>query len=110
MILAPFAGMSTTDGMTSLVNSIKGRGKTLVFQDSHRNAELLYQKLGGLSQKVGIHRAGLDKKVREQVESDFRKGVLELLVATPTLELGIDLADLDIVVPFDSWGCLLWLF
>ncbi|MHA1968084.1 MAG: DEAD/DEAH box helicase, partial [Candidatus Hodarchaeales archaeon] len=30
LILAPFAGMSTTDGMTSLVNSIRGRGKTLV--------------------------------------------------------------------------------
>ncbi len=98
LMVAPFAGMSTLDGMISLVNSIKGKGKILVFQDSHRTVELLYQKLGGINQRVGIHRAGLDKKVREQVESDFREGKLELLVATPTLELGIDIGDLDIVV------------
>ncbi|MFX0084080.1 MAG: DEAD/DEAH box helicase [Candidatus Hodarchaeota archaeon] len=98
LMLAPFTGMSTIDGMTSLVNSIKGKGKILVFQDSHRNVELLYQKLGGAAQHVGIHRAGLNLKVREQVESDFREGKIDLLVATPTLELGIDIGDLNIVV------------
>jgi len=98
LMLAPFTGMSTLDSMTNLINSIKGHGKILVFQDSHRNVELLYQKLGGSTHRVGIHRAGLDKKIREQVEADFREGVIDLLVATPTLELGIDIGDLDIVV------------
>ncbi len=98
LMLAPFTGMSTIDGMTSLINSIKGKGKILVFQDSHRNVELLYQKLGGAAQHVGIHRAGLNLKVREQVKTDFREGRIDLLVATPTLELGIDIGDLDIVV------------
>ncbi|MFX1515738.1 MAG: DEAD/DEAH box helicase, partial [Promethearchaeota archaeon] len=98
LILAPFSGMSTLDSMTNLVNSIMGLGKMLVFQDSHRSVELLYQKLGGASRKVGIHRAGLERKIREQVETDFRDGVLDLLVATPTLELGIDIGDLDIVI------------
>ncbi len=98
LMLSPFAGMSTLDSLTSLVISIKNKGKILIFQDSHRNVEILYQKLGGATKGVGIHRAGLDKKIREQVESDFREGVINLLVATPTLELGIDIGDLDIVV------------
>lgn len=98
LILAPFSTMSTLDSMTNLINSIMGLGKILVFQDSHRSVELLYQRLGGSVQKVGIHRAGLEKKIREQVEADFREGILDLLVATPTLELGIDIGDLDIVV------------
>ncbi|MFX0125728.1 MAG: DEAD/DEAH box helicase [Candidatus Hodarchaeota archaeon] len=98
LIVAPFEGMSTLDSVTNLINSIKYSGKTLVFQDSHRNAEILYQKLGGTAKRVGIHRAGLDKKIREQVEADFRGNVLDLLVATPTLELGIDIGDLDTVV------------
>ncbi|MHA2203647.1 MAG: DEAD/DEAH box helicase, partial [Candidatus Hodarchaeales archaeon] len=98
LILAPFSNMSTLDSMTNLVNSITGLGKILVFQDSHRSVELLYQRLGGTVRNVGIHRAGLEKKVREQVETDFREGILDLLVATPTLELGIDIGDLDIVV------------
>ena len=98
LMIAPFAGMSTLDSMTNLINSIKNKGKTLVFQDSHRNVELLYQKLGGAAKGIGIHRAGLDKKIREQMEFDFRDGVINLLLATPTLELGIDIGDLDIVV------------
>jgi DEAD/DEAH box helicase domain-containing protein len=98
LMLAPFAGMSTLDSITLLGNSIKDKGKILIFQDSHRNVELLYQKLGGANNRVGLHRAGLDKKVREQVESDFREGIINLLVATPTLELGIDIGDLDIVI------------
>ncbi len=98
LMVAPFEGMSTLDSVTNLINSIKYHGKALVFQDSHRNAEILFQKLGGATRKIGIHRAGLDKKIREQVEADFRDSVLDLLVATPTLELGIDIGDLDIVV------------
>ena len=98
LILAPFSGMSTLDSMTNLVNSIMGLGKTLVFQDSHRSVELLYQKLGGKARNVGIHRAGLERKIREQVETEFRDGAIDLLVATPTLELGIDIGDLEIVV------------
>ncbi len=98
LMIAPFSGMSTLDSMTNLINSIKNQGKTLVFQDSHRGVEILYQKLGGNSKRVGIHRAGLDKKIREQVESNFREGVIDLLIATPTLELGIDIGDLDIVI------------
>ncbi|MFX1283111.1 MAG: helicase-related protein [Promethearchaeota archaeon] len=97
-MVAPFEGMSTLDSVTSLVNSIKYHGKTLVFQDSHRNAEILYQKLGGTAKRVGIHRAGLDKKIREQVETDFKDSIIDLLVATPTFELGIDIGDLDIVI------------
>ncbi|MHA2246490.1 MAG: DEAD/DEAH box helicase [Candidatus Hodarchaeales archaeon] len=98
LMLSPFAGMSTLDSLTNLVHCIKNKGKTLIFQDSHRSVEVLYQKLGGVAKGIGIHRAGLDKKIREKVESDFREGIINLLVATPTLELGIDIGDLDIVV------------
>ena len=98
LMVSPFTGMSTLDSMTHLINSIKNKGKALVFQDSHRSVEILYQKLGGATKRVGIHRAGLDKKIREEVESNFREGVVDLLIATPTLELGIDIGDLDIVI------------
>ncbi|NHJ01638.1 MAG: DEAD/DEAH box helicase [Candidatus Heimdallarchaeota archaeon] len=98
LMLAPFAGISTLDSTNSLVNAIKGRGKMLIFQDSHRAAELLYQKLGGKANNIGIHRAGLDQRIRQEVETDFREGKLNILVATPTYELGIDQGDLDIVI------------
>jgi len=48
--------------------------------------------------KVAVHRAGLDPEYRRAVEEDFREGRLQAVVATPTMELGIDLGDLDAIV------------
>ena len=98
LMVAPFEGMSTFDSISNLLNSIKQHGKILAFQDSHKSVEYLFQRLGGNSKRVGIHRAGLTKKLREEVETRFREGETDLLIATPTLELGIDIGDLDIVV------------
>ena len=85
LMVAPFDGMSTFDGIASLLNSIKSYGKILAFQDSHRSAEYLFQRLRGASGRIGIHRAGLSKKIREEVEAQFRGGEIDLLIATPTL-------------------------
>ncbi|MHA2347545.1 MAG: DEAD/DEAH box helicase, partial [Candidatus Hodarchaeales archaeon] len=98
LMIAPFEETPTIKGMVHLLNSIKSDGKILAFQDSHRNAESLYQQIGISHGEVGIHRAGLAKKVREEVEQQFRNGNINLLIATPTLELGVDIGDLEIVV------------
>ena len=57
LIVAPFDGMKTFDAISSLLNSIKSCGKILAFQDSHKSAEFLYQRLHGSLNRVGIHRA-----------------------------------------------------
>ncbi|MHA1829012.1 MAG: DEAD/DEAH box helicase [Candidatus Heimdallarchaeaceae archaeon] len=72
--------------------------KTLCFQNSHKNAEIINLLLKQQRIKSSIHRAGLPKEYRYRVETMFREGVLEALVSTPTLELGIDIGDVDGVV------------
>ena len=44
------------------------------------------------------HTGLLDRSTREQVESDFKQGKVNLLSATPTLEMGIDIGDLSAVL------------
>ncbi|MFW9847077.1 MAG: DEAD/DEAH box helicase, partial [Candidatus Thorarchaeota archaeon] len=75
-----------------------GRFKTLVFGNTHSEAEVLNVLLRDIGVKSMVHRAGLTKKYRSQVESQFKSGELQCLVSTPTLELGIDIGDLDSVV------------
>jgi len=72
--------------------------KTLVFANTHKNAEVLNLALKHEGLGSEIHRAGLLRNQRTQVEESFKGGMLKLLVATPTLELGIDIGDLDSVV------------
>ncbi len=76
----------------------EGRFKTLVFGNTHSEAEVLNMLLRDAGLNSMVHRAGLSKKYRSQVESQFKSGSLQVLVSTPTLELGIDIGDLDSVV------------
>lgn len=72
--------------------------KTLCFQNSHKNAEIVNLLLRRARVKSAIHRAGLTMEYRNKVETEFRNGELSALVSTPTLELGIDIGDVDGVV------------
>ncbi len=72
--------------------------KTLVFANTHKNAEVINLALRNDGVMSEIHRAGLLSNHRRDVEDSFKGGELKALVSTPTLELGIDIGDLDSVV------------
>lgn len=76
----------------------QGDFKTLVFGNTHSEAEVLNMLIADTGVKSKVHRAGLPKKYRSEVEDRFRSGDLPVIVSTPTLELGIDIGDLDSVV------------
>ncbi|NOY10514.1 MAG: DEAD/DEAH box helicase [Archaeoglobi archaeon] len=80
-----------------LVMRLKDR-KVLVFGNSYRTVETLAWILEREGVRVGVHKAGLPRSVRERVERDFREGRLRVLVSTSTLELGIDIGDVDVVI------------
>ncbi|MHA1652409.1 MAG: DEAD/DEAH box helicase [Candidatus Thorarchaeota archaeon] len=77
---------------------LRGGFKTLVFGNTHTEAELLNILLRQQGVKSMVHRAGLSKSYRRNVEDSFKKGDLPVIVSTPTLELGIDIGNLDCVV------------
>jgi DEAD/DEAH box helicase domain-containing protein len=73
--------------------------KVLAFTDSQQMAELVARiAKRSFSVEVGVHRAGLPAEQRKEVERAFAQGRLRAVVATSTLELGIDIGDLDAVV------------
>jgi helicase len=73
-------------------------GQTLVFVNSRRRAEHLAKGLSDAGLPAGHHHAGLRLDDRRRIEAAFRSGVLAAVVATPTLEMGLNLPCRTVVV------------
>lgn len=77
---------------------------TLVFVNTRKLAERvahhLEQRLG--EHKVLAHHGSLSRKLRLEAETQLKKGELRVLVATASLELGIDIGSIDLVCHIGS--------
>ncbi|MDG6975414.1 MAG: DEAD/DEAH box helicase [Nitrososphaerota archaeon] len=87
----------------SRINSlIDGHTSTLIFVNSRTLAEMMGEKLARLRSDVGVHHGSLPREERERVEQAFKSGELKALVCTSTMELGIDVGSVDLVVQYMS--------
>jgi DEAD/DEAH box helicase domain-containing protein len=85
--------------MVDLVRQMVTRNhKTIAFNKSHLGSELLAFYLSKQGLRIKVHRAGLLPAERKTVEQSFRNSELMAISATPTLELGIDIGDVDGIV------------
>jgi len=76
--------------------------KRLVFCDSRSSAEQLSSMLRGKGVRTYVSHASLSASERRQAEAAFGEEKDCVIVATSTLELGIDVGDLDRVIQIDS--------
>ena len=77
---------------------------TLVFVNNRRLAERATRHLGERlgADNVATHHGSLSREHRLQSEERLKQGELQLLVATASLELGIDIGDIDLVCQIAS--------
>ena len=85
---------------------IRAHRTTIVFCNARRTAERLAAHLNDLAgeELVRAHHGSLSREQRLQVESDLKAGNLRAIVATSSLELGIDMGAVDLVVLVESPG------
>lgn len=81
---------------------IEAHRKVLVFTNTRSMAEELGAYLKERIAECEVHHGSLDKKIRIENEERFKAGGLRALVCTSSLELGIDIGDVDLVVQYGS--------
>jgi ATP-dependent Lhr-like helicase len=97
----PWAGHSGYHAIAEVMRLIEQHKTTLVFCNTRGLAELIFQKLWDENEQglpIGIHHGSLAVEARRKVEAAMAAGKLRALVATASLDLGIDWGDVDLVI------------
>ncbi|MEO8618593.1 MAG: ligase-associated DNA damage response DEXH box helicase [Sphingomicrobium sp.] len=97
----PWGGHSGKYAAKQVIDLIDRHKTTLVFSNTRGLAELIFQELWNANDKglpIGIHHGSLSLEARRKVEAAMADGRLRGLVATASLDLGIDWGDVDLVI------------
>ncbi len=76
--------------------------QVLTFVNTRNMAEQLSFYFSLLHEKTEVHHSSLSREVRLVVEELFRKGEIKHLIATSSMELGIDIGEIDAVIQYGS--------
>ena len=105
MPLGPVASNEMWDEVHNrLVALVEQHRSTLVFVNTRRMAERVAHHLGERigEENVAAHHGSLSRKLRLAAEKKLKEGQIKVLVATASLELGIDVGTVDLVVQINS--------
>lgn len=97
----PWSGHSGKYAAKQVMAEIERRQTTLVFCNTRGLAELIFQELWTANEAnlpIGIHHGSLSVEARRKVENAMADGRLRALVATASLDLGVDWGNVDCVI------------
>ena len=85
------------------IKSNKIKGSVLLFANTRDEAEYLGAILKNQNDiKVDIHHGSLSKDIREETEERLREGLVDIVVCTSSLELGLDIGSIELVIHYGS--------
>lgn len=97
----PWSGHSAQYALPELYSAIKAHHMSLIFVNTRSQAEFLFQSLWHHNDDalpIALHHGSLEVGQRRKVEAAMVAGELRAVVATSTLDLGIDWGGVDLVV------------
>lgn len=98
----PPSGYTGERLIKELARLVSENRTTLIFSNTRSGAEAatfwLHNALPQLSEQIECHHASLDRDVRLEVEDRLKRGELRAVVCSTSLELGIDIGSVDLVV------------
>lgn len=101
-----WVGHLGTQLITATIPIIEKNNTTLIFTNVRSQTELWYQRFTDLYPKLAkdmaLHHGSLSKEVRDKVEEDLHAGTLKAVIATSSLDLGVDFRPVDAVIQVGS--------
>ncbi len=98
----PPAGYTATRVLKELAELLTSFRTTLIFTNTRSGAESIGLRLKQLmpkeSRRIEVHHASLDRQIRLEVEDRLKQGKLRAVVCSTSLEMGIDIGFIDLVV------------
>jgi ATP-dependent Lhr-like helicase len=100
-----------------ILDLILAHNTTIVFANTRKMTELVVNKLQkelkrmddkneGFANLIAGHHGSMDKKIRFEVESKLKEGKLRAVVSSSSLEMGIDIGSVDLVIQIGSPGSI----
>ncbi|HGM6770039.1 TPA: ligase-associated DNA damage response DEXH box helicase [Stenotrophomonas maltophilia] len=102
----PWAGHLGLAQLPRVLEALMAARSSLLFTNTRAQAELWHQALAAVwpedAATLALHHGSLDPALRQQVEDGLRAGAMRCVVATSSLDLGVDFPEVDQVLQLGS--------
>ena len=97
----PWSGHSPRYALSDIYLQVIKFKSSILFVNTRAQAEILFESLWAINnknKKIAIHHGSLEKDLRKKVEREIVEGHIECVVATSSLDLGLDWGNIDLVM------------
>ncbi len=102
----PWAGHLGTHLMPAVIDHLSPPGSCLLFTNTRSQAERWFEALlharSDWLEGLGLHHGSIDRSLRERIEAGLAEGAFRCVVATSSLDLGVDFSPVDRVIQIGS--------
>ncbi len=97
----PWFGYMPLYAIKEIYLLIKSHKSSIIFVNTRAQSEYVFQSLWKINKKklkISVHHGSLERDIRKNIEEQMFRGNLNCVIATSSLELGIDWGDIDLVI------------
>jgi len=88
--------------LTRIAELVQSHRSTLIFVNSRTTAEMLASRLQMMRLQVAVHHSSLPREARVLAEERLKNGSIKAIICTSSLELGVDIGSVDLVIQYMS--------